>query len=66
MVDDALDVALLLEESDGASGEGTVDLHTVDEDGLGDELVSGDLLDDSVAAEVIVSTREPRRPNDGM
>jgi hypothetical protein len=50
VVDHSLDETLLLEEGNGASGKGSVDLHSVDEGGLGDDSVSGDLLDDSVAA----------------
>lgn len=49
VVDDSLDETLLLEVGDGPSGEGAVDLHSVDEGGLGDDSVGGDLLDDSVA-----------------
>lgn len=48
VVDNSLDKTLLLKESDGTSGEGTVDLHSVDEDGLRNKLVGGDLLEDSV------------------
>lgn len=47
-MDNSLDKTLLLKESDGTSGEGTVDLHSVDEDGLRNKLVGGDLLEDSV------------------
>jgi hypothetical protein len=49
VVDDSLDETLLLEVGDGPSGERAVDLHSVDEGGLGDDSVSGDLFDDSVA-----------------
>lgn len=49
MVNDSLDQTLLFEESDGSSGEGSVDLHSVNEGGLRDDSVSWDLLDDSVA-----------------
>lgn len=48
VVDNSLDKTLLLKESDGTSGEGTVDLHSVDEDRLRNKLVGGDLLDNSV------------------
>ena len=48
VVDDGLDEALLLEVLDGDTGEGSVDLHPVDEDRLGDELEGGDLLHDTV------------------
>lgn len=54
MVDNSLDKTLLLKESDGTSSEGTVDLHSVDEDGLRNKLVGGDLLDDSVAEHLSV------------
>lgn len=56
VVDDALDEALLLEESDGTASERAVDLHAVNEDRLRDELVGRDLLEDTVAGEK-VSTR---------
>lgn len=54
VVDNSLDKTLLLKESDGTSGEGTVDLHSVDEDGLRNKLVGGDLLEDSVAGQLSV------------
>lgn len=54
VVDNSLDKTLLLKESDGTSSEGTVDLHSVDEDGLRNKLVGGDLLDDSVAERLSV------------
>lgn len=44
VVDEGLDEALLGEVADGDAGEGTVDLHPVDEDRLGDHLEGGDLL----------------------
>lgn len=53
VVDDALDVALLLEELDGAAGERAVDLHAVNEDRLRDELVGRDLLEDAVAEALV-------------
>lgn len=49
VVHDPLDEAFLLEVGDGAAGEGAVDLHSVDESGLGDDFVGGDLLDDTLA-----------------
>jgi hypothetical protein len=52
VVDDTLDVALLLEEGNGAAGERAVDLHAVNEDRLRDELVGRDLLEDAVAGKV--------------
>lgn len=53
VVDDALDVALLLEERNGATSERTVDLHAVNEDRLRDELVGRDLLEDAVAGMLV-------------
>ena len=49
VVDNALDQTLLLEMSDGTSGERSVDLHSVDQGRLGDDSVGRDLLDDFVA-----------------
>lgn len=49
VLDDLLDEALLLEVDDGAAGKRTVDLHAVNEDRLGDKLVGGNLLHDTVA-----------------
>jgi hypothetical protein len=53
VVDNALDVALLLEEGNGAAGKRTVDLHAVDKNRLRDELVGGDLLEDAVAVGLV-------------
>lgn len=53
MVDDGLDEAVSLEVLDGDTGEGAVDLHSVDEDGLGDHLERGDLLEDSVEGDLV-------------
>ena len=50
MVNDLLDQTLLLEVAHGLAGERSVDLHAVNENRLGDQLVGGDLLDDLVAA----------------
>lgn len=42
--DDGLDHALLLEVGDALSGQRTVDLHSVDEGGDGDQAVGLDIL----------------------
>lgn len=44
MSDDRLDHALLLEVADALAGEGAVDLHSVDQDGNGDEAVGLNIL----------------------
>ena len=49
-VDDPLDESFRFEVGDGASGEGSVNLHSVDEGRGGDDSVSWDLLHDSLAA----------------
>ena len=48
-MDDLLDQTHVLQSPHGLSGQRTVDLHTLDEDGLGDHLVGRDLLEDLVA-----------------
>jgi hypothetical protein len=48
-VNDSLDQTLLLEIGNRSSSKGTVDLHSVNEGRLGNDSVSGDLFDDSVA-----------------
>jgi len=53
VVDKGLDEAFLLEVSDGDAGEGTVDLHALDEDGLRDHLEGGDLLHDAVVGGLV-------------
>lgn len=49
VLDNLLDQTLSLERPHSLSGNGTVDLHSLDEDRLGDQLVGGDLLEDLVA-----------------
>ena len=49
MMNDLLDQPLSLEMTHSLAGEGTVDLHSFDEDGLGDHLVGGDFFHDLVA-----------------
>lgn len=48
-VDDSLDQTFGFEVGDGASGKGSVDLHSVDEGRGGDDSVGWDLLHDSLA-----------------
>jgi hypothetical protein len=55
VVDDPLDETLRLEVGDCASSERTVDLHSVDESGGGDDSVGGDFLHDSVAVDELDS-----------
>ena len=50
-VDDPLDQTFRFEMGNGASGKGSVDLHSVDEGGDGDNSVSWDLLHDSLAGD---------------
>ena len=50
MVNDLLDETLSLQSPHGLSGHGSVDLHSLDQDGLRDHLVSRDFLEDLVAA----------------
>lgn len=49
VVHDLLDQTHVLQSPHGLSGQRTVDLHSLDEDRLGDHLVGGDLLEDLVA-----------------
>ena len=49
VVNNLLDQTHVLQSPHGLSGQRTVDLHTLDEDGLGDHLVGRDLLEDLVA-----------------
>lgn len=49
MVHDLLDQTHVLQSPHGLSGQRTVDLHSLDEDRLGDHLVGRDLLEDLVA-----------------
>lgn len=49
MVDDTLDETLLFEVGDSATGERAVNLHSVNQGRLGNDLVGGDLFDDAVA-----------------
>ena len=53
VMDDGLDESISLQVLDRGSGEGTVDLHSVDEDGLGDELERRDFLEDSVEDDLV-------------
>ena len=48
MVNNALDLALLLQMSDSNTCQATVDLESLDEDALADETEGGDLLHDTV------------------
>lgn len=50
VVDNPLDQTFRLEVGDCASSEGSVNLHSVDKGRDGDDSVSWDFLDDSVAA----------------
>ena len=57
VVNNLLDQTHILQSPHGLSGQRSVDLHPHDEDGLGDHLVGGDLLEDLVAVKVLkVST----------
>lgn len=49
VVHDLLDQTHVLQSPHGLSGQRTVDLHSLDEDRLGDHLVGRDLLEDLVA-----------------
>lgn len=53
MVDDRLDEALLVEVLDRDAGEGSVDLHALDEDRLADHLEGRDLLHDAVKGRLV-------------
>lgn len=48
VMDDSLDLAVLLEVSNGTSRERAVDLHSVNQRRLRDHLEGGDLLEDLV------------------
>lgn len=48
-----LDKLLLLEVADGNAGERAVDLETLDEDALADELEGGDFLQDTVVGVLV-------------
>ena len=50
VVNNLLDQTHVLQSPHGLSGQRSVDLHPLDEDGLRDHLVGGDLLEDLVAA----------------
>lgn len=50
VLDNLLDETLGFQSPHGLSGDGSVDLHSFDQDGLRDHLVSGDFLEDLVAA----------------
>jgi len=49
VVNNLLDQTHILQSPHGLSGQRSVDLHPLDEDGLGDHLVGRDLLEDLVA-----------------
>lgn len=51
VVDDLLDEALGLEVGDRTSSKRSVNLHSVDDGGGGDDSVGGDFLHDSVAGD---------------
>lgn len=53
VVDDPLDLTFPLQVVDGNSSQGSIDLHSVDEDGLRDHLVGGDFLEDSVVGGLV-------------
>lgn len=53
MVYNALDVSLLLQVTNGNTGETAVDFQSLDEDGLGDESEGGDLLHDAVESGLV-------------
>jgi len=50
VVDNLLDETLGLQSPHSLSGHGSVDLHSLDQDGLRDHLVGRDFLEDLVAA----------------
>jgi len=47
-VDDGLDLTILLQVTDGNTGQASVDFETLDENALADELEGGYLLDDAL------------------
>jgi hypothetical protein len=53
VVRDALELAVLLEVTDGDAGEGAADLESLDEDGLRHELECRDLLHDTVERRLV-------------
>ena len=53
VVNERLDETFSLQVLDRDPGKRTVDLHSVDEDGLGDELEGGDFLEDSVVDDLV-------------
>lgn len=53
VVDNALDRSLLLQVPDGNASQRAVDLETLDEDALGDELEGGDFLQDTVVGSLV-------------
>lgn len=55
VVDKGLDEAFLVEVSDSNTREGTVDLHSLDENGLRDHLESGYLLHDAVVGGLVAN-----------
>lgn len=52
VMDNLLDETLGFQSPHGLSGDGSVDLHSFDQDGLRDHLVSGDFLEDLVAVRI--------------
>ena len=47
-MDDGLDLTILLQVTDGNTGQASVDFETLDENALADELEGGYLLDDAL------------------
>lgn len=61
VVDNLLDQTLGLQSPHGLSGDRSVDLHSLDQDGLRDHLVSRDFLEDLVAAAGVGSDKKAGR-----